>query len=140
MNDAIRGLLAWLEAAPAGTLVSAQAVADRIRELELAEPDAEPEPDPDPVAVSEGWQVRLWTVPAETRLSAPEVCEAVGRSIDWLYRHTSRKAEHRIPHRKLDGELLFVAGEVREWIRDHERRIATGPTDAPRQRLQVVGR
>jgi len=81
-------------------------------------------PDPTP----ETWRERLWTVPGETRIGVPELAEATGRSRDWCYRRTAKKAgEARIPHRKLDGELVFVVGEVREWIRGHEDVIHEGP-------------
>ena len=137
-------MVEWLERAPEGTMLSARAVADRIRELELDDAVE----DPEPVAPAAGadveatpeptWQTRLWLVPAETRLSAAEVCEAVGRSKDWLYRRTGTKADHRIPHRRLDGVLVFVAGEVREWIREHEEQVQDGPTDAPAKHLHLA--
>lgn len=72
------------------------------------------------------WRERLWTAPAETRIGPAEVCEAMGRPRSWLYRHTSKRsttgegAYSRIPHRKLEGDLVFVVGEVREWIRQNE--------------------
>ena len=73
------------------------------------------------------WRERLWIVPPETRIGVRELAEATGRSRDWCYRRTARKAgEARIPHRKLDGELVFVVGEVREWIRGHEDVICEG--------------
>lgn len=67
------------------------------------------------------WKARLWTVPAETRLNVNEVAEALGRTKSWVYRHTGVNAgSRRLPHRKLEGELVFVASEVREWIERHE--------------------
>src|SRR5210317_2188009 len=90
----------WLDDAPAGTLLPAQAVAARIHEMsEQVEPEPPAEVPPQ-VVEPESWKVRLWLVPAETRLNSSELCEAVGRSPDWLYRHTGKKCDHRIPHRK----------------------------------------
>lgn len=73
------------------------------------------------------WRERLWIVPAETRIGAAEVCEAFGRPKSWLYRHTSAAT---IPHRKLDGELVFLVGEVRTWIRDHEEVVKAVPMES----------
>lgn len=82
------------------------------------------DPDPEPVPVAEPepatWRERLWTVPAETRIGVRELAEAVDRSRDWVYRRTAKAADDRLPHRKMDGELTFVVGEIREWINGHE--------------------
>lgn len=115
--------------------------------LEQLDPDAQmpvhwilerlPEPgpgEPEPPRDSEPatWRERLWTVPPETRIGVTELIEATGRSRDWCYRHTSPKAgDDRIPHRKLDGELVFVVGELREWIRRREDVIVGPPLRRP---------
>lgn len=76
-------------------------------------------PEPAPT-----WREKLWTVPPETRLSVPEVAEAIGRPVSWVYRHTSEKSGlPRLPHRKLDGELAFVATDLRQWLRANEEVI-----------------
>ena len=68
------------------------------------------------------WRERLWTAPAEVRIGTQEVAEALGKPVSWVYRHTSGKSGYTLlPHRKLDGELLFVVGEIRAWVRDHEQ-------------------
>ena len=85
----------------------------------------------------DSWRERLWTAPPECRIGRVELLEAVGRPKSWLYRHTKAKANDRIPHRKLDGELVFVVGEIREWVREHEGIIQAGPTDGDR-RLRVA--
>ena len=98
-------------------------IADRIDELiEL--------PDSAPMEPSQlTWKERLWTAPPETRIGREELLEALGRPESWLYRHTSSKGEcARIPHRKLDGELVFVVGEVRQWLTEHEEVIVKGRT------------
>ena len=66
---------------------------------------------------------------ANTRLGKAELLEALGRSEDWLYRHTGKKARcSRIPCRKLDGELVFLAGEIRQWLLEHEEIVEPGRT------------
>lgn len=97
----------WLANAPPGTLVSAHELLDAL----------EAEPEPEAMATEPTWRERLWTAPAETRLGVAELCEALGRPRSWVYRHTSGRT---IPHRKLDGELMFVAGEVRDWVASQE--------------------
>jgi predicted DNA-binding transcriptional regulator AlpA len=66
------------------------------------------------------WRTRLWTCPPETRIGVPEVAEALGRGPDFVYRATSPRAARRLPHRKLGGELVFVARDVRAWIESSE--------------------
>lgn len=104
-----------LEAMPPGSLVPRDFVLEH-----LETPCREEHPPLPPQALS--WREKLWTVLPETRIGVRELAEAVNRSRDWVYRHTSAKAgpDDRLPHRKLDGELVFVAEEVREWIRGHE--------------------
>jgi len=79
------------------------------------------------------WRERLWTAPAETRIGKAELLEAVGKTESWLYRHTAEKRKPgtpRIPHRKLDGELVFVVGEIRAWLRQHEEIVEAGPMES----------
>lgn len=74
------------------------------------------------------WRERLWTCPPETRLGITEVCEALGWPKDRVYKHTSaRSGRSQLPHRKLDGALVFEAGELREWLREHEEVIVGAP-------------
>ena len=88
------------------------------------------------------WRERLWVVPAETRLGVTELCEALGRSRSWVYRHTGKcNPEDRMPHRLLEGSLVFVVGEVRTWVREHEEVIGALPmttTDSERGAFRVV--
>lgn len=85
-------------------------------------------------AESATWRERLWTAPAETRIGTYEVAEALGRPVSWIYRHTSRKSGYALlPVRKLDGELVFVVGEIRAWIRDHEEVIRARRMDSTPQ-------
>ncbi|MFC1531569.1 hypothetical protein ACFL5T_04930 [Gemmatimonadota bacterium] len=61
----------------------------------------------------------------------------MGRSRDGVYRLT--KAELPLPHRKAqDGSLVFVAGELRQWIQNTEQTIA-GPPLTYEARLKVLG-
>ena len=72
----------------------------------------------------ESWRVKLWEVPPETRMNKTELLEALGRGESWLYSRTSQKCsrEDRIPSRrdKSSNDLVFLAGEIRDWIRSGE--------------------
>lgn len=108
------------ELLPPGTSLTLSCEA--IREALASLPDAR-QADTPPTAAEVTWRERIWTVPAETRLGAKETAEAIGRPTSFVYRATSAKT---IPHRKLEGELTFVAGELRAWIRDQEEVITPG--------------
>jgi hypothetical protein len=100
---------------------------ERLREaLDDVEPEGAPEPSTD---ASLPWRALLWTVDAETRIGKDELLEAVGRPVSWLYRHTGEKSSERIPHRRLDGQLVFVVGEVRRWLREREEIVEVGLVD-----------
>jgi predicted DNA-binding transcriptional regulator AlpA len=130
----LRQLLEWLGSAPDGTSIPAASMHRLLSEMTDAEPDVPvPAAAPDPVASS--WRTRLWTVPAETRLTLPEAVEALGRSRSWVYKRTGPKSPERLPCRRLEGELEFVAGELRQWIRDHEEVIEPG---RPERTLHAV--
>lgn len=115
--DSVAEVVAWLEAAPSGTQLSAAALRDWLTPLVAPSP---------PSGLRTGtWRERLWTAPAETRLGVVEVAEAIGRPKSWVYRRTGESAtKARLPHRKLDGELVFTAGEIRLWVEQHEAIVA----------------
>lgn len=131
----------WLRGAPPGTTILAAAL------LDLLEEDGA---DAAPVTPAAGlelrpedltWRERLWIVPAETRLGTREVLEAMGRSRSWLYGQLGEEREGtRLPHRKLDGELVFTAGEIRTWIRDREEVLHALPMESTStdRKLQVL--
>jgi predicted DNA-binding transcriptional regulator AlpA len=96
-------LVAWLQAAPAGVLVP----------VELVRPLLNGAPSPAPTGPAT-WRERLWTCPEETRLGVREVAEAMGRPASWVYRAVARERDP-LPMRRLDGELVFAAGDVRAW-------------------------
>lgn len=126
----LSALRAWLAQAPRGTLVDAGALLTLVEAEPTAVATVAGSDDRTPAT----WRERLWIVPAETRLGVTEVAEAIGRPRSWVYRHTSEKAAAdggRLPHRKLDGELLFVAGEIRDWIRDSEEMLVPGRGSPP---------
>jgi len=147
-HKTLTGLLGWLEAAPDGTSIPAASLLVLLRDVER-----QPAPDAATAQVAipaPGWRSRLWSCPPDTRLGKSELCEALGRSADWLYRHTSERAAEkreekgrpagRIPHRRFDGQLVFVAGEIRAWLRDSEEIMHAGPMETPAsRRLRVVG-
>ena len=133
----------WLSVlAEASATLPASEVLSRLPEAGERET---PQTEPSPLELT--WRERLWLVPSETRLGVHEVCEALRRSPSWLYRRTSPKALSKadvapIPHRKLEGELTFVAGELRTWVRDNEESLHELPsTSTPGERtlLKVVG-
>lgn len=126
----ISELRAWLARAPEGTTVPAASVLALLAEEDPAPEAPAPELAAPPIELT--WRERLWLVPAETRLGTREILEALGRSRSWLYSHLGEdRGRDRLPHRKMDGELTFAAGEVRAWVRDHEDVVAAGPMESP---------
>ena len=116
--ESLAEILAWLAAAPEGTSLSAAAVHNLLELMAAGIPLSVPSPSTPAV---ETWRERLWTVPADTRLGVREVAEAIGRPKSWVYRRTSEKSPKApLPFRRLDGELVFVAGELRAWLKRHE--------------------
>jgi hypothetical protein len=117
-------LASWVALAPPGALVPAAAVAEFFAARgagasETAAGSGAPE--------SISWREKLWTVPPETRLGVQELSEALDRPRSWCYRHTSEKSGlSLLPHRKLDGELVFVAGEIRLWVQQNETVLVAG--------------
>lgn len=85
------------------------------------------------------WRERLWTCPSSARLGLPEVVEALGRSESWVYSRTRAAAEDPLPHAKLSGSLVFRAGELRHWIREHEDVQVAGPSDPPEGTIRLDG-
>ena len=151
LGNGFEGLKHWLAQCPPGTLVQVSELlatlgplsADSSAKQARTEPGGRTEQDgatADPSPPTAGsWRERLWTAPPECRIGREELLEAVGRPRSWLYRHTKAKAKDRIPHRKLDGELIFVVGELREWVREHEEIVQAGTTDADgHSRLRVA--
>ena len=128
-------LRAWLT-----TLADATATlpaSEVLRRLPESEEQAEPANSAPTPNIELTWREKLWLVPAETRLGVAELCEALGRSTSWAYRRTGPKAEDPLPHRLLDGQLTFTAGELRTWVREHEESVHELPMDDGRS-LKVV--
>lgn len=74
---------------------------------------------------------QFWTLPEETRLSAQQVAEALGKSDAWVYKHIdARRTEFPLPYRREGGSgrdrLVFLAGEVRAWVQQREIVIRPG--------------
>lgn len=131
----VEGLIGALESMPEGT-VPAATLADTRRSLPRA-----PAVVPQVCDTAPTWREKIWTVPAETRLGVREVAEALGRSKDFVYRHTAPNGSGlRIPHRKLDGALVFVAHELRGWVEQSEV-VISSPVAClraqPRHRLRL---
>jgi hypothetical protein len=121
-------VLAWLRSSPPGTLVTA---ADIYHVLQGVT-DGAPAPfgrEGSPVPVSTSWRERLWTAPEETRIGVTELAEALGKTKWWVYRQTgARSGPLAIPHRKLEGALVFIVGEVKAWLPTHEDVIRSSPS------------
>jgi len=101
----------------------AELVAGRVMEL-LSDRVRDPSPGENPSPTS--WRERLWTAHPETRLGVRELAEALGRSRSWIYSRTGRSCptSRRIPHSLDDsGELVFKAGEIRDWLARSEIRV-----------------
>ncbi|MDB4875728.1 MAG: hypothetical protein JWM41_2174 [Gemmatimonadetes bacterium] len=129
--NSLPALIEWLGAALPGTKLDAAALHAQLVEITptLADPAI-------PIAAETPatWRERLWVAPAETRLGVRELAEAIGRPLSWCYRHTSTKTGVALlPYRKLDGELVFVASEIRTWIAEHEEIIERGQMSSPRR-------
>ena len=127
--ETLADMAAWCERAPAGTHLDAQAVADVLNsavDSEAAEPPREASAPSD----SWTWREKLWVVPSETRMGTCEVAEALGRPRSFVYARTQKQADDQIPHRKLDGTLVFTAGEVRAWARAREDVVHAGPMES----------
>ena len=125
--ETLHQVLEWLAGAPEGTALSAAAV----HRLLLAVVDVNPVPAVLAVDLTPTWRERLWSVPGDTRMTLPEAAEALGKSKSWAYKRTGPKSRERLPCRRLDGELVFVAGELRRWIQDHEEIIEPGRPERP---------
>lgn len=74
------------------------------------------------------WRERLWVAPDDTLMYVPDVAEALGRSKAFVYRRVRPGDDEPIPHRKLDGELVFTVEGVRDWVKRVLR--AENPGDA----------
>lgn len=94
-----------------------RALADLDAALEEVAAAADSEGVETPVQEPPSWRERLWSCPPETRLDAERAAEACGLSRSRIYKLTSGD---EIPHRKLSGGLVFVAGELRSWLRERE--------------------
>lgn len=63
------------------------------------------------------WPEKIWTVPAECRLSVEDFAAVVQRSKQCIYRWSKTKA---VKVRKLDGVLVFRAADVRSFLTSRE--------------------
>lgn len=116
--------------------MDAREVAAVLEDVDAAEPVERAETEP-VEAAGETWRCRLWRAPSEARLGLPEVVEALGTSRSWVYQRTRSDAEDPLPHAKLSGGLVFRAGELRHWIREHEDVQVAGPSDPPEGALSL---
>lgn len=124
MVTALEQLAQWAATAPPGTLVSAASLAESLaKAADGATAGGSAAPDPEP----QTWRERLWTAHADVRVGVRELSEAIDRPESWVYRHTSPKSGlPLLPHRKFDGQLVFVVGEIRAWIQRNETIVVAG--------------
>ena len=54
----------------------------------------------------------------------------MARPRSFVYARTGPKAEDSMPHRKLDGTLVFTAGELRAWVGSREEVVVAGPMES----------
>ncbi len=141
-NKSLTDWLSWASRAPVGTHVDIGMLVPLLREaVELA--PAPPAETIDPGGLP--WTPLLWLVPAETRLNVDEAAKSLGRARSWIYKRTSAKALKEsgatpLPHRVLEGCLVFTAGELRTWIRNTEDGVYELPMEStPAERLKIVG-
>ena len=139
----------WCQRAPAGTRLEASEMAHILTDLTSSTGgqgsshagQTTPEQAEGGAPTLRTWREKLWDVPAETRIGITELCEALDKPKSWVYSRTSSKADDRIPHRKMDGSLVFAVGEVRTFVRDHEEVVVAGPmssTDREKKGLYAV--
>ncbi len=112
------------------TIKTFQGLLDEARDEPVQQPTQQP-PD-----FNWTWREKLWIAPAETRIGTAELAEAFGRPKSWVYAHTQAEAENPIPHRKLDGVLVFTVGEVRAWVRESEEVLVAGPMESTRSEIR----
>ncbi len=95
---------------------------------QIATHPAPPAPPAAPPA-EVSWRERLWTCDPQVRIGVAELSEGVDRPKSWVYRAARGNGTcPPLPHRKLDGQLTFLAGEVRQWLREHEETVVPGRT------------
>lgn len=113
LGDVVR----WCRRAPKGTLLDARKMTQLLEQISETDQPLKRCRPIETSAVELTWRERIWIVPDETRMGVGEVAEALGRAESTVYRLT---AAREMPHRKLGGVFVFVAGEVRRWIREAE--------------------
>lgn len=138
-NNSLADWLDWASSAPVGTRVDVGTLVPLLR----AAVDSNPTAHAEPVAELP-WTALLWTIPAETRLNVDEAAEAFGHARSWVYKRTSAKALKEsgatpLPHRVLEGSLVFTAGELRTWIRETEESVHELPMESTPAELRLIG-
>lgn len=54
-------------------------------------------------------------------MTAEQVAEFFQVPTSWVYKHTKKHAEDKLPHRKLGKYVRFVKKEVEDFIERHRR-------------------
>ncbi len=125
-------IVEWLQAAPEGTLVRADAIAERLVAYDKRSPVIEA---PRAIAHDGGSTPlldRFWRLPADTRLGVKQLVEALGKPRSWIYRRTGSQSDlPKLPHKRDGSRLVFVVGEVKQYLNDHEVRIVAPSIELP---------
>lgn len=133
--DGLEGALAWARSAPKGASLPVSAVVRLLEDVQDSRDETRKAQAPLSSDRPWTWREKLWDTPSETRLGVIELAEAVGRSKSWI-RKQARAGE--IPARKQGQAFVFLAGEVRHWVRESEEVVNAGPSDPPVGRLNFV--
>lgn len=56
-----------------------------------------------------------------TMMTADQVAEFLQVPTSWVYKHTKKHAEDKLPHRKLGKYVRFVKEEVEAFVEKHRR-------------------
>lgn len=124
--DTLGEIVRWCRRAPEGTLLDARKMSQLLEQVSETDQSLKRCRPIETSAAELTWRERIWIVPDETRMGVGEVAEALGRAESTVYRLT---AAREMPHRKLGGVLVFVAGEVRRWMREAETVEVGAPND-----------
>jgi len=110
-------------------LLAAAALRQLADALDVMATQPTPAAPPAMLSAEVSWRERLWTCDPQVRIGVPELSEGVDRPKSWVYRAVRGNGTcPPLPHRRLDGQLVFLAGEVRTWITEHEETVVAGRT------------
>ena len=113
MSDSIR---AAAQPATIQSLIAAEVTASLLSALEAKGREHATTRPAESSPREPSWRERLWTVPPETRLTQKEMLEAFDRGRTWL-NTDAKDLDPKIPYRVELGRPVYLAGELRDWIK-----------------------